>query len=199
MKITALNAGGLCESDKRNVLFNKLKAGSPDIIILVETKLNAISQTHIKQTEPYKTFFTRDGPQRGVLIMINPKSDIEILKTHIDPGGNYITLEIKLATKPMTITAVYGPNEDNQQFWEKLLKDTVALNYDKMIIMGDYNVVMDMTNDAYNYTTQQNKKARAVIQEALDSDVLADVYRELNPTKKPILGIPTKLIIPTEE
>ena len=46
LKITALNAGGLCESDKRTVLFRKLKAGNPDIIILVETKLNAISQRH---------------------------------------------------------------------------------------------------------------------------------------------------------
>ena len=49
------------------------------------------------------------------------------------------------------LTSVYGPNDDRPQFYRKLQQHITDFESDRVIICGDWNLVLDPEIDTKNY------------------------------------------------
>ena len=53
---------------------------------------------------------------RGVAILFNNNTEIEIHKSYLDEGGNYIISDVTIDGIKMTLSNIYGPNKDEPTF-----------------------------------------------------------------------------------
>ena len=61
----------------------------------------------------------------------------------IDECDNFIILNINIQDSRMTLVAIYGPNEDNPDFFKKLVFNINQFDNSSVLIAGDWNVVQD--------------------------------------------------------
>ena len=124
---------------------------------------------------------------RGIQFNINPASPIESVREIYDPKGNYLISEMIFCDNPLLLVGVYAPNKDIDEWWEELYEKIDALNYRDVIIIGDFNQIMDPEMDSKNYKSDVKSykpKCRSLLKSWLDSETYVDVFRDLNATKK---------------
>jgi hypothetical protein len=54
---------------------------------------------------------------RGVAMLLKNSFEFHINQEIIDERGNFIILDINMQDYSMTLVAIYGPNEDNPDFF----------------------------------------------------------------------------------
>ena len=100
----------------------------------------------------------------------------------IDECGNFIILDINIQDYRMTlVAAIYGPNEDNPDFFKKLVFNINQFDNSSVIIAGDWNVVQDYRVDTVNYIGENNPKSKLKIHQMINNMDLVDVWREKHP------------------
>jgi len=60
-----------------------------------------------------------------------------------DVNGNKLILDINIKGKQITIINIYGPNRDNPTFYEHIREDINYYGNEIVIILGDFNMVMN--------------------------------------------------------
>ena len=83
-----------------------------------------------------------------------------------------------------TLVAVYGPNNDEPQFFTNLQLKIESLGNSSVIIGGDWNVPLNYSMDTLNYMHKNNEKAQKQIHFMMEQLDLVDSFRELNPDIK---------------
>ena len=94
---------------------------------------------------------------RGCIIFINNNFEQKVKKAKTDKNGNFIILNMEIQGKELTLVNLYGPNEDNPQFYETILKK-VAEADENVIMCGDLNLVLDLDKDCSTYLHINNSK-----------------------------------------
>ena len=87
----------------------------------------------------------------------------------------------------ITISCVYGPNNDDPDFYENIVfKETSKCQEqsDYTIMGGDWNLVLNQSLDTYEYVSQNNGKAKEKVIGYMDNEGFVDIFREFHPTKK---------------
>ena len=97
---------------------------------------------------------------RGVMLLINNNFSCDIGRVITDPDGNFIIAELKMYDIKVILASVYGPNDDRPQFYRKLQQHITAFESDRVIICGDWNLVLDPEIDTENYRQVNNPRAR---------------------------------------
>ena len=130
------------------------------------------------------------------MILLNNNFEQKVKKVKTDKNGNYILLDIDIQGKEITLANIYGPNEDNPNFYETLKRNIAEFENENVIICGDWNLVLDFEKDCYNYLHINNPRARNVVLSLIEEEHFIDVWRvmnentqkytwrRLNPTKK---------------
>ena len=126
---------------------------------------------------------------RGCAIFFNKNFPAEIQENSIfaHPSGNFLTLNFKYENFMITLSCVYGPNEDNPDFFRNVvLKESEKLSNssDFTILGGDWNLALKQELDTFGYKSENNKNAKNVILEGMENMGLVDVFREFFPQKK---------------
>ena len=98
--------------------------------------------------------------------------------------GNYLALDVNISNVRTTLVVVYGPNKDNPSFYENISEIINDFENEDIILVGDFNLVLDLEKDCYHYLHVNNPKARDKVLELISSHNLADIFRELHPGKK---------------
>lgn len=151
ISIGALNCRGLSEDVKRRDFFQRYRQ-IYDIVILSDTHGTKEKEKQWHHEWGYKTFFSsHTSHSRGVAILINNTFTYKVYKEIIDPEGNFIILDMSIQDCRMTLVALYGPNEDNPKFFEKLKLMISDFQNSSIIMVGDWNVVQDFNLDTVNY------------------------------------------------
>jgi exonuclease III len=83
--------------------------------------------------------------------------------------------------KNIVLVNLYGPNNDDPQFYEEIKSRLVQLSYTDIIVGGDWNLVLNPGLDYHNYKHVNNPKACDKVMELSGEVDLVDVWRELNP------------------
>ena len=96
-----------------------------------------------------------------ILLTNNFDQQVESIKT--DPNGNYIILNMTLQGKKVTLVNIYGPSEDNPQFYRNLKEKYSEFDNELLIICGNWNFVQNPEMDCYNYLLINNPRARKVV------------------------------------
>ena len=118
----------------------------------------------IKQEWKGKGFFSYGNTQsRGNAILFNPKTDFTIHRTQIDPGGNWIVLDLEMISLRFTLISLYGPNEDSPDFFDNIGKMITDFNNPHVILCGDWNLTQDQAIDNCNYLHVNNPRAKKAV------------------------------------
>ena len=179
LKIGSLNCRGLFSDQiKRRDIFLRCRE-MYDISILVDTH-STKEVEHIWQAEwGFKAIFSSGtSTSRGVAVLFKNSFSFEILHTVLDANGNYIILDVKTQEQQFTLCALYGPNEDSPNFFENISQIVNNMNNLSIIMIGDWNVVIDYEKDNLNYRLKNNPNAQKHIQEIMINLNLIDIWRE---------------------
>ena len=88
------------------------------------------------------------------------------------------------------ICNIYAPNEDQPMFYVDVIEVTKNMS-DNQIIVGDYNLVMDVSIDRQG-STRNNVKSREALGQIMDELLFTEVWRDRNPEVRMFSWMRTK-------
>ena len=184
MKICSLNARGLGNLKKRRDVFHYLRGHNFDIICLQDTHFTAKQEAHIQCEWGYKCLFSSySSAARGTAILFKNSFEHEIHSTSRDINGNFIIVDLTIENHKMTLVNLYGPNNDEPWFYTNLQNKIKQLNNQNIIMVGDWNLLLDPNIDGKNYRHINNPRAKEEVLKIMNDLNLCDVWREENPDK----------------
>ena len=78
---------------------------------------------------------------------------------------------------------LYGPNKDDPKFYENIQQKIVRQGNENIIIVGDWNLLLDPPIDSKNYKHVNNPSAREIVLKLMSDLNLYDIWREENREK----------------
>ena len=123
---------------------------------------------------------------KGVMILLNPKYDIDVIKFEKDNHGRLIVLDTKMNGANLVLINLYAPNDISQQvqFFEKVMIKLSNYADKNIIIGGDFNCPLTESDKIGGKSVENKKSVRDKISQLSDLYSLQEVWRELNPKKK---------------
>ena len=181
LKICSFNCRGLGNYNKRRDVFDYLRRSEFNIYMLQDihcdkSKCNVFRNAWGTDifVAPYK------NNARGVAILTR-KVKLSVCELKIDEGGNYIIVKAILNdTEKLILVNIYGPNNDNPNFYEKLGEICAEMGNGSIpfIIAGDLNMALNGKIDTVNYVRENNTKARDVLLRIMEENDFIDIFRE---------------------
>ena len=180
IKIESINCRGIRNKGKRVDIFNKAREEHIHILCLQETHITAKDLNTIKNE--WNVTFHISGNETnsgGVLIAIDNNFEYICHNNITDPHGRYLILDIELVgVARLLLINIYAPNEDEPQFFENLFNIIESLDTKNLIIVGDWNLVIDFELDTLNYKKNNNIKAREKTLHYMEKLDLIDIWRQ---------------------
>ena len=182
LSIMSMNCRGLRDQFKRKDVFNYLRNLKADIYFLQDTHFIHSDENLIRSQwgfDHFSSYGTNNS--RGVSILLNSTFDFKLIHSDHDAQGNLVSIDISLMDEmSITFVNIYGPNTDEPDFYNMLNDRIQNCASDHVIVCGDWNVVQNYDLDCYNYSRQNNPRARQIIKQ-ID---MIDVWRSYNPNKR---------------
>ena len=169
------------ENIKRRAIFDYYRMRA-DIILLQETHSSQDVENRWRHEWGGRILFSHGTTSaRGVCILFSRNKFINITDVCSDSEGRILMCNINEGTTESDICLcnVYGPNKDTPAFFGKL-SELLAKYSEHKLIMGDFNVVQNVTLDQYG-STVNNNKAKEKLNVLMDTYYLTDVWRQRNP------------------
>jgi len=181
LNICTFNARGLNDKKKRTDVFAWLKRKRYDIYFLQETHSTESIEKQWEDEWGYKAFFSsHTGNSRGVAILFNNTFPFTVINTYTDTQGRFIFLDILINDLKYTILILYGPNDDDPNFFQLLQLKLEQINNEQIIIGGDFNVVQDYLKDTLNIRNRNNLKSNEKIKNMKNDLDLYDPWINFN-------------------
>ena len=183
-KIVSLNVRGLNNSIKRRKVFKWLHRQTAHCYFLQET-FSTEQSINIWRSEWGGNILYSHGSNhsKGVMILVNPRYQLEVIRSIKYKNGRSIILDIKLDNQNLVLANVYAPNDISQQikFYQDLNQTLRGFSECNLIIGGDFNCALT-PKDRKNVKQRSNKHTVINEIENLCSNfALTDIWRELNP------------------
>lgn len=115
---------------------------------------------------------------RGKVIFINNNFEYKVYNIVNDNFGNFFVFDIELSNICVSLVVIYGFNEDNFGFYNMVLEVINNFKNDNIILVGDFNFVLNLDKDYYNYKYINNVKVRDKLLEINFYYNLLDIFRE---------------------
>ena len=150
--IVSLNTRGLSNDAKRKEVFHFLKQNECDIACLQECHSEDENEEIWSKGWGGLNFWSHGNSQaRGVAILIHPQArNLKVLDCCKDKEGRWIMIKTQNENKEMLIVNIYGPNDDNPEFFRNIAEAIVKMQCPEVILIGDYNLVMNPLLDRKN-------------------------------------------------
>ena len=185
IKIICLNCQGLGIEKKRRQIIHNMRTKNFSIICLVDTHFAKDQERRLTSEWGYKTFFSSFNKQsRGVAIFLNNNFEFKIHSYFNDTNGNLLILDIEIDKHRITLATLYGPNNDDPNFFEFLERKIIEMGNKDIIINGDWNLLLNPQIDGLNYKHINNPNARNKVLKIITELSLYDVWREENLEKR---------------
>lgn len=152
-----------------------------DIIFIQETHLRADSITKL-QDHYYPTAFhttTSTSKSKGVSTLLAKNCPFQLTETLADVNGRYLFLKGTLFGQ--SHTNVYALNSQQVTFFRELTNTLTAFQDGIIILGGDLNVSLNPLQDTSTGTSSLQNAALRAIKSQLQTLLLHDTWRTLNP------------------
>lgn len=151
IKIASLNVAGLLNIVKCNRIARYLWQQQVGFICLQETHLKS-EQTKLLPYFWNGEFYHTSSERRsaGVMIGIRWRVPWVLSQNILDPAGRYVILEGLLCSHEVSLVGMYAPNQNQSKFGEELHLQVLPLCSDEVIILGDFNGVIDKDLDRFS-------------------------------------------------
>ena len=183
--IISLNCRGLGNSEKRNDVLDYLKAKRFQICCLQDTHFVVEEEAAIKRFWGDNCFFShRASNARGVAILFGEGVQYHVRQVERSNQGNFVALDLQIYDYDISLVSLYGPNQDNADFYADV--ERIALEFDNplTILCGDWNLVQDFDKDTHNYIRLNNPNAKRKVDQLKNDLNLVDPWRELHAHEK---------------
>ena len=185
VKVCSLNCQGLGDHDKRRDVFKYLKKLKYSIVCLQDTHFSKKSERLIESEWGFKTFFNSlDSRSRGVAILFNNNFELKVHSSFSDNSGNVLFVSAEINDKLVLLVNIYGPNKDNPEFYTLLNQRIHKYEINNILIVGDWNLLLNPEIDCFNYKHINNPRARQEVLHIKNNLMLFDVWREENMEEK---------------
>ena len=176
-----MNGQGLGDPSKRRDVLNYLRSNKYSIICLQDTHFTKSIENIITNEWGYKAFFSSfDSRSRGVAIFFQNTFEFTIHNILKDQSGNFLIIDIEIEKRRITLANIYGPNKDDPNFYEKLENSIITQGNNDIIIVGDWNLLLNPNIDGINYKHINNPNARQKVLKLMNDLNLYDVWRDEN-------------------
>jgi len=185
VQVTTWNCKGLNGAIKRGNIFAHLKKLGTNIAFLQETHLKNRDHTLLRKNWVGQVFHSSfNSKSRGTAIIIS--KDVPFILDDIVPdmNGRYIIVTGKLYNIPVVLANIYAPNHDDEQFISSFLATLPKLETHKLILGGDFNLVLNPWLDRSSNKTQTLTKSAKVINTFIDTYRISDPWRFLYPNQR---------------
>uniref|UniRef100_A0A803TE18 Reverse transcriptase domain-containing protein n=1 Tax=Anolis carolinensis TaxID=28377 RepID=A0A803TE18_ANOCA len=187
LKIYTNNVNGLNSPQKRKSILTQINKGKYDLVALQETHICQEHVAHLKNDKLGKEFFSADSvKKRGVVIYV--KENIPAEMKFKDTEGRVIAVEITLNQEKILICNIYAPNGPKTKFVNNLREQISKTDVEHIIILGDFNGVIDQDLDKSKKKNRKTKEKMGQLpknflnlKKELD---LQDVWRNMNTNKR---------------
>uniref|UniRef100_A0A803TU04 Reverse transcriptase domain-containing protein n=1 Tax=Anolis carolinensis TaxID=28377 RepID=A0A803TU04_ANOCA len=146
IKIYSNNVNGFNSPNKRKKIWHHIKKGKYDIICLQETHISHKHVAHLTQNSLGRTYYA-SGPEkkRGVVTYVNNKILSKI--AFKDQEGRILGIMIEIGGRRTLICNIYAPNGCKTNFANNLQQKILEHEYEDVILLGDFNGVLDTKLD----------------------------------------------------
>ena len=185
-KMLSLIARGICSPEKRDALLIWLQKQKVDIIFLQETYNTKEVENNWKRQWKGPMFFAHVSNHNcGVLVLVRDSLEFEMKSIITDDNGRYILLNAKVQGSDYILGNTYAPNKTKEQcnFFDELqqkLDDFITIHDQRIIIGGDFNVIMDQNLDCAGGSPSEKESVKFVNDICLNYDLI-DIWRTRNP------------------
>ena len=186
----SFNPNSIGKNPKRSKIIQALRKKNANIVLLSDTRLSSEIEPTVKAEWGGEANFSSYTSQaRGVAVLYAKGLAVDIIEDSIykDKTGNFIVLNIKYETFIITLACIYGPNNDDPEFFRNVVFKEIAECQEKSdftIIGGDWNISMSQDMDTFGYNSENNKNARNIIINSIENLGLIDIFRYKYPHRK---------------
>lgn len=136
--MASYNVNGLRNPDKRREIFHYLRTFKTDLILLQEThSTQEVERVWSNEWGNQIIFNHGTSAARGVVILFDGRLPIKIDTIRTDLEGRYIIADIRINDIKLVLVNIYGPNEDDLQFYIKLFNNIERHENDSIMMAGD--------------------------------------------------------------
>ena len=162
-----------------------MKSKSPDILCLQDTHLTKEDEFHLKTIwEGEVMLHGTSTKSRMVAILLNNAFEYSINDVIKDTTGNMLIIDFKLSDMTVKLINIYGPNNDDQIFYNTINTILNGNEQDYIIWCEDFNMTLNPQLDCFNYSNVNNPKARLATLNIMEENNLIDTYRYFYPNRK---------------
>jgi exonuclease III len=177
------------------------RSGS-EVIFLSDVRLNSNKQVaSVNDIEKklkflgYNLYHNSKHNSRGVAILVSTKLNYGIVEKTEDLSCNVLLLKITLGVLSITIGSIYGPNNDDNNFFSFIQENVTRLGSHYTILGGDWNATLDNRNSNSNIDTLNTASIPSLrrtmwLNQLCTNCRLLDPYRYLFPTNKEFTYVP---------
>ena len=181
-RIISVNVRGVSNEVKRKAIFEQHRCNA-DILVMQETHSTTDCEKIWESEWGGKALFSHgSSAARGVAVFMTKIMYDKIQKVHIEQDGRLIIFDLEEGDQMITVTVVYAPNEDSPEFFKHVQK-LLMERHEHKIIIGDFNLTLDVDKDRLN-TYHNNNKAMEEVENLMDQYYLYDLWRTRNPEKR---------------
>ncbi len=128
-------------------------------------------------------------------ILISSKLGVTVHDEFRDIDGNILMLNITVQGKQMTLGSVYGPNNDDENFFVTISDTCRRYRNDSIILGGDWNTTFDgnpvrINIDTLNMADIPSKRRSKWLKNLCDNNELTYPYRHFYPDRLEFTYIP---------
>ena len=180
----SVNCRGLAEKIKRGVIFSICKERY-DITVLTDIHCCLENESYWLGEWGYiGKFSSYSSRSRGVAVLFKNSLEFKINSEILDTNGNFVILDITIQDYRLTLVAIYGPNEDNPDFFQLLQSKICLYQNTSVIVVGDWNVVQNYDKDTFNYQSENNPRTQIKVHQIMNDLDLVDIWRVQQSSQK---------------
>ena len=182
IKIVSLNVRGFRDEKKRKETFNFLRKNKFDILCIQESHSEVADEKLWTAQCGCQAFYSHGcKDSQGVVTYVNKSIKAELC--YSDCEGRYVIIQVTKDEETFLVINVYGPNNDNPEFFKDLCINIGKLDSMNLVLIGDYNLVMDPSIDRIG-GKRYSPKAFEIIKCFIEEYELVDIWRVQNPDIK---------------
>ena len=177
-RLLTYNIRGLADSSKCRSIFNYLHTKKYDIVYMQETHSSKKIEKIWSAEWGSKIWFAHGSTNsKGVAILFKKNTPLTVHNVITDENGRFLILYVTWQGLKVLMVNVYGPNDDNPDFYKTLFGDIRRFSPHYVILGGDLNLALnpeDRQGSIYN-----NDEATQVVKTNMHTISLVDTWRTL--------------------
>ena len=102
------------------------------------------------------------------------------VSVNLSVNGRYLLIDIQIGERILTCVNVYAPNNDQPEFFHKLVVEMQKHENQEIVIGGNFNLVLDENIDSAQAQYKNNTESAEFVNNTMNELSLVDVWREQN-------------------